>query len=112
MRVDFPDPEGPIRATNSFLSIVKEIERSARTVSVPTTKCRAISFNLIISWLIGLCVYANVIKLGVGQRALDFRYFLALLVEFQVSSKFRVQSSKFPHLKFKYEVLLCDIIFK
>src|SRR2546427_7825207 len=38
MSVDFPDPEGPITATYSFLRICRLTPRSARTTSPPMSR--------------------------------------------------------------------------
>jgi hypothetical protein len=40
MRVDFPDPEGPIRATYSPLLICKSMPLSTLIISVPNAKSR------------------------------------------------------------------------
>ena len=42
IRVDLPEPEGPMIATNSFLRIVTSTPRRARTTSLPMSysRCR------------------------------------------------------------------------
>ena len=47
MSVDFPDPEGPIKATNSPLLMVKDTDFRACMVSAPITYLRPISLMVI-----------------------------------------------------------------
>ena len=49
IKVDLPEPDGPIKATYSFLWIFKETDLSACISSVPMVYLRAILLKLIIS---------------------------------------------------------------